>query len=995
MHTKITRLLLTIFLLLGAIPMPVPSLAVSPKSSVDLMPTFWQTVAEEALPFKQAGRHYTLNDHGLRFVWGDRGLSAFASNQQQTTWHWNLRLMAYGRADQPIALPVPRFQAQPRQISYHYGGLTEWHRNTSLGLEQGFTLASPPDGEGDLLLRLALTTNLAASPSADRRSLRFTLPDGQVLHYTGLRAYDAAGHELNAWLEYAPHQITIHVQDQGAKYPITIDPLIYVENKLTVAEGNADDEFGVSMAIWGDTAVVGARLADGPAGADQGAAYVFTHSDTGWTLQQKLVASDGQPGDRFGFSVAIWENQIVVGAFWATVNFMTKRGAAYVFTHENGSWVQKQKIIAFDGQNNDQFGYSLALQDGILAIGAPTADGGKKDVGAVYVYAFSGTNWALQQKLVAYDGDLEDYFGSAIALWNKTLLIGAPTDDIDANPDQGSAYIFVRTTQWDQQKKLTALDGVAGDEFGTAVALSGNLAFIGAPNADIAAQVDQGAVYLFTGSGSSWGPPQKITASDGAAGDKFGIALAVNGSLLAVGARFADIAGNADAGAAYLYFMNDSGLWQGEQKIISATGAAGDQFGNAVALFGGDVGIGARMTTVDADIRQGAAYLYALYRNDTDLSVTADTTRASLQPGESATITITVQNHGSTPASAVRVNVALPPNLVYSSHQLSQGTYDAATGAWLVGTLDGNSTANLALDIMADADAAGSVNVFLVNLLSRDLDDSNNSARIDFRVVLFKLLPDTLTFDDRLILSTSPTQMVQVTNVSGASVTIGTLTVNTGFLLVNNTCNGRTLANGAQCSFGVQFKPLADLVYDGEVKIPVNGSNYITTLPVHGVGLPGTQLLTNLSFEKDANRDRVPDGWRKASTWTVSDGRNCTIKRTGSCSVRFVGTNGLKALQYVLFKSGVAGDDFLFTVWSKASSVPATAKYYRIRLELYNGTTLVGSKLFNFAKGTHAFVQGKLPFTAMADYTKIIVKIEFQAASGTVWFDDASLLWAP
>ncbi|MGC8856519.1 MAG: hypothetical protein ACP5QU_06955 [Anaerolineae bacterium] len=988
-----TRLLLRIFLLLAAMPVPAASSAAYSKPSADLLSAFWQTVAEEARPFQQIGHQYTLSDHGLRFVWGNNGLSA-SSSVQQAAWQWNLRLIAYGRADQSLLLPAPHFQAQARQITYHYPGLSEWHRNTSLGLKQGFTLASPPDGEGDLVLRLALTTNLTASPSADRRSLQFTLPDGQVLHYSNLRAYDATGHPLNAWLEYGTHQIAIHVQDQGAKYPLTIDPLIYVENKLTVAEGNAGDEFGVSVAIWGDTAVIGARLADGPAGADQGAAYVFSRSNAGWALQQKLIASDGNPGDRFGFSVAIWENHIVVGSFWATVKFMVKRGAAYVFTRENGTWVQTQKIIAFDGQNNDQFGYSLAIQDGLLAIGAPTADGSVKDVGAVYVYAFNGTNWTFQQKLVAYDGSQEDYFGNSVALWNNTLLIGAPNDDIGANADQGSAYIFARTTQWEQQQKLIAADGAAGDEFGTAVALYGNLAFVGAPNADIAAQADQGAAYLFTSSGSSWGQQQKITASDGAAGDKFGISLAVNGSLLAVGARFADITGNTDVGAAYLYFMNGSGLWQGEQKITSTTGAAGDQFGNAVALFGGDVVIGARMTTVDADVQQGAAYVYALYHNDTDLSVTATATADSLQPGQAVTITIVVQNNGSTPVNDVRVNAALPANLIYSSHSTGQGTYALSSGAWLVGVLDGSSSATLILQATAVAQA-GSINTFLVNLLSHDLDDSNNSARIDFRVVFFTLTPDALTFEDRLILSTSPTQMVQVTNVSGNSVTIGTLAVSTGFLLVNNTCNGQTLANGAQCSFGVQFKPLADLVYDDEVKIPVNGSNYITTLPVHGVGLPGTQLLTNLSFEKDANRDRIPDDWEKGSVWTLNDGRNCTVKRTGTCSVRFVGTGTLKSLQYVIFKSGVAGDDFLLTVWSRASNVPTTTKYYRMRLQFYNGTTLVGSKIFNFAKGTHAFVQGKLLFTAPADYTKIIVNIEFQAASGTVWFDDASLLWAP
>jgi uncharacterized repeat protein (TIGR01451 family) len=959
------------------------------------MRAFRQTVAEQALPFQQADGQFVLQAHGLRFSWDERGLAASADTQP-SPWQWNLRLTAYGRSAQILPLPAPRFLPQSHQIIYHYLGLTEWHRNTSLGLEQGFTLASPPDGEGDLLLRFALTTPLPASLSADRRSLRFSLPNGQMLSYSGLRAYDSAGRELNAWLEYLPHQITIHVDDRGATYPLTIDPLIYVESKLTDPMGNANDEFGAAVALWGDTAVIGTRLGDAPGGSDQGAAYVFRYSETmGWTLEQKLVASDGKPGDRFGFSVAIWENMVVIGAYQATVNSIPSCGAAYVFVRENGTWRQTQKLIAFDRKQGAMFGYSVAIRDGILAIGAPGMIRTVAGQGAVYVYTLSDTRWGLQQKLVANDGNAYDYFGSSVAVGNNIILIGAPYDDNNAIADQGSAYIFTWTNQWVQQQKLTATDGAAGDKFGTSVALDGDMAFIGAPEADIAGKADQGAVYPFTRSLSGWTEQPKITSSDGASTDAFGTTMAVHGGLLAVGARFADISSNVDAGAIYLYFMDTSGLWQNEQKISASTAAAGENFGNAVALFGGDLIAGARLAKVGENTAQGAAYAYTLYRNDTDLALTANATSTRLSPGEPVTITVEVRNNSNTAANDVRVPIAFPANLTYSISNATQGSYDPSRGAWLLGTLADNSSATLTINATASADAAGSAKTFLANLLSRDLDDSNNSARLDFHVVLFTLSPDTLSFDDQLIFSTSPLQTVQVTNVSGKTVTIGTLTASTGFLLANNTCNGQTLANAASCSFGVRFNPVASIVYDGAVEIPVSGSNYITTLPLHGVGLDGTELLTNFSFEKDVNRDRVPDDWKKASAWTLNDGRNCTVKRTGACSLRFTGTSGLKSLQYVVLKSGVAGDDFLLTVWSRASTVPSTAKYYRIRLEIYNGTTLVGSKTFNFAKGTHAFVQGRLPLTAAADYTKIIVKIEFQAASGTVWFDDASLRWAP
>jgi hypothetical protein len=152
--------------------------------------------------------------------------------------------------------------------------LTEWYRDTALGVEQGFTVHESPRGAGVLVLQLDLSTDLAGAPDADGRGLSFAAPDGQRLRYDHLRAWDADGAQLDATMLYTPGQIVLQVNDRGAAYPITVDPLIYREQKV-IASGAANDQFGVSVALSGDTALVGAYLDDVGANPDWGSAYFY------------------------------------------------------------------------------------------------------------------------------------------------------------------------------------------------------------------------------------------------------------------------------------------------------------------------------------------------------------------------------------------------------------------------------------------------------------------------------------------------------------------------------------------------------------------------------------------------------------------------------------------------------------------------------------------------------------------------------------------------
>ena len=188
-------------------------------------------------------------------------------------------------------------------------------------------------------------------------------------------------------------------------------------------------------------------------------------------------------------------------------------------------------------------------------VGAQYADvGGVGNAGAAYVFTRSGTTWTQEQKLTASDAATADHLGTSVAIDTDTAVVGAADADIDAKSNQGAAYVFTRSgTTWTQRAKLTASDGAAGDKFGYTADLDSGTAVVGAYTADIAANTDQGAAYVFTGSAANWTQRQKLVASDGAASDMFGSSASISGTTIAVGAHGADIGANANQGAAYTY----------------------------------------------------------------------------------------------------------------------------------------------------------------------------------------------------------------------------------------------------------------------------------------------------------------------------------------------------------------------------------------------------------------------------------------------------------
>ena len=361
---------------------------------------------------------------------------------------------------------------------------------------------------------------------------------------------------------------------------------------LKASNTDANDRFGHSVALSGNTLAVGANQEDSNAtGVDgdqtdnsalnSGAVYVFTRGGGKWIQQAYIKASNtggGDPttglgGDRFGWSVALSGNTLAVGARDEDSNATgingnqddnsaTDSGAVYVFTRDaGGTWTQQAYLKASDTQANDLFGGSVALSGDTLAVGAQSEDSGGVNSGAVYVFTRSGTTWTQQgPPLKASNAGSSDFFGSSVALSGDTLVVGAPFESSNAKgvdgdqgnngaTDSGAVYVFTRDAggTWTQQAYLKASNTGRDDRFGVSVALSGDTLAVGANQegsdatgvdgnqADNSAALS-GAVYLFTRGGTTWRQSAYLKASNTNAQDQFGGSVALSGSTLAVGA---------------------------------------------------------------------------------------------------------------------------------------------------------------------------------------------------------------------------------------------------------------------------------------------------------------------------------------------------------------------------------------------------------------------------------------------------------------------------
>lgn len=377
--------------------------------------------------------------------------------------------------------------------------------------------------------------------------------------------------------------------------------------KLTAPDAAAGERFGSSVAVSGEVAFVGCHLhEDG-----QGAVYVFVRdAQTGlWIATQKLTASDRRPGNHFGSSVVVSGDVALVGSDGDNLGGEENAGSAHVFERDpqTGAWAETQKLTASDAVRHDEFGSSIAVSGDVALIGAPLA--GPFEGGAAYVFVRDAQTgqWAEVEKLLPSAGTAGHNFGNAVAVSGDIALVGAPGDFSLG----GSAFVFERDTvagAWVETQRLNASDGSGSDRFGYALSLSDDIAAIGAWEDDTAAGTNAGSAYVFyrnplTG---AWVESPKLTSSDAAPNDIFGISISASDSVAVIGASGYPFP-SPSPGAAYVFERDTvTGIWEETQKLIPSDTATDDRFGESVSVSGDIVLVGSSFI----DAASGAAYVF-------------------------------------------------------------------------------------------------------------------------------------------------------------------------------------------------------------------------------------------------------------------------------------------------------------------------------------------------------------------------------------------------
>ena len=361
--------------------------------------------------------------------------------------------------------------------------------------------------------------------------------------------------------------------------------LSFDETRLVASDGAAFDHLGFSVAAGEGVVVSGARFADA-AGTDSGRVYVFHDEGEGWRETDRLVPADAVEHDRFGHAVAVDGDSLAVGAH-AHHDLGRKAGSAYVFRLRRGSGREEARLAV---PGSLRFGHAVAIHGDRLAVGAPGDRAGDVPAGAVYVFQRSGSSWKRETRLTALDAEARDLFGIALGISGDTVAVGAAADD-EQGSMTGAAYVFRRDGgRWRQEAKLLPEDAASLFEFGKTLAIDGDTVVVGADGAGDVGKF-AGAAYVFRREGNAWRQEARLLATDRQPGDRFGNAVAIHGDTIAVGAHFADPAG-LGSGAAYV-FRREQGQWRQAAKLVPRGAAAGEEFGNAVAVHGGVVTVGA------------------------------------------------------------------------------------------------------------------------------------------------------------------------------------------------------------------------------------------------------------------------------------------------------------------------------------------------------------------------------------------------------------------
>lgn len=368
--------------------------------------------------------------------------------------------------------------------------------------------------------------------------------------------------------------------------------------KLVPSVASEGDHYGRAVALEGGVAVVGAPWSDGD-NPDSGAVHVFVQSGSVWSEQARLYVEDGPTLGLFGSSVAISGDTLVVGA-QGVFDISLPSGAAYVFVRSGDTWSQQERFIADNGEAYDSFGRDVAICGDTVVVGDPEG-------GVVHVFVRSGGLWSQQATLTASDGVPGDNFGREVAIDGDTVIIGAQMVDVPKD-NAGAAYVFVRSgITWTEQARLAPADIGRAHKFGSAVAIRGDMAVVGA-SGDPRNGRATGSAYVFGFSGGSWSQEAKLISESGDYLDSFGESVAIgDDNTIVVGSPYDDV--SAVKGGAIFVFTRVGGEWYQQARLVGSDTAKMDYLGRDIAVSG-DVVVGGAPFADDAGYSSGAAIVF-------------------------------------------------------------------------------------------------------------------------------------------------------------------------------------------------------------------------------------------------------------------------------------------------------------------------------------------------------------------------------------------------
>ena len=511
------------------------------------------------------------------------------------------------------------------------------------------------------------------------------------------------------------------------------------QQKLTASDAATNDRFGYDLDISGDGdyAIVAAPWES----TQKGKAYVYLRSGSTWSEQATLTGSDTGSNDYFGIGIKISEDgsTAVVGAKGAGTG-INGTGKAYVFVRSGTSWTQQAAITASDAADGDLFGSAVDISDdgNTIVFGAYGEDTGGNARGQAYVFTRSGSTWTEQQKFQSSDIEDGDNFGFAVAISGdgNNLIVGVPFEDTNGS-GAGSAYIFTRSgSTWSQQAKIQASDAAANQEFAYSVDMStdGNTVAIG--SRDDTGGTNRGAAYIFTRSGSTWSQQAKIEDTNEADFDLFagggrGVSLSGSGNVLVVGAYGDDDSGS-QSGSSFVFTRSGS-TWSLAKKIATSDAAASDENGFAVAIDkNGDTLL---TGSYGKSSSTGAAYVFVAPEG------TSLNDKLTLEAGSGITITTnastdTITITGSAAGNDSATTIALIDSSYVQARQIKYTNADFTDSAFVTTQINNLiDAAPGALDTLNELAAAigddANFSTTITNQIAGKLDSAQTTALID------------------------------------------------------------------------------------------------------------------------------------------------------------------------------------------------------------------------------------------------------------------------